>query len=167
MAASDLERVFEALERSGVRYLVVGGVAVVLHGHLRFTADLDLVVRLDDANAARAIDALIALGFQARAPVDARGFADAAVRRSWIDEKGLTVFSLWSPALPGTEVDLFVAEPFDFDEIDSRAVVADLATTRARVICRADLIAMKRRAGRPRDLEDADVLESLPESSDG
>lgn len=38
-----------ALNATGVRYLVVGGVAVVLHGHLRTTADLDLVVSLEPA----------------------------------------------------------------------------------------------------------------------
>jgi len=158
---SDLERIFAALESAHARYLVVGGVAVVLHGHLRLTADLDLVVKLDDENAKTAIEALTTLGFRPRAPVDARDFADSAVRKSWIDEKGIIVFSLWSPELPGTEVDLFVSEPFDFEEVDARAVVADLGTTKVRVLSREDLIAMKRRAGRPRDLEDASVLESL------
>ena len=41
MPASELLRVFSALEAAHVRYLVVGGAAVVLHGHLRVTADLD------------------------------------------------------------------------------------------------------------------------------
>lgn len=50
MLPSDLERIFGALEASGARYLVVGGVAVVLHGHPRFTADLELVLALDPAN---------------------------------------------------------------------------------------------------------------------
>ena len=57
MAATDLERIFAALEASGARYLVVGGVAVVLHGHLRFTADLDLVLAMDPANLRRALHA--------------------------------------------------------------------------------------------------------------
>lgn len=167
MATSEPERIFEALELAKVRYLVVGGVAVVLHGHLRMTAALDLVVKLDDANATRAIEALGTLGFRARAPVSALGFGDAGVRRSWIEEKGLTVFSLWSPEVPGTEIDLFVAEPFDFEDVDSRAVVADLGGVTARVVSRTDLIRMKRRAGRPKDLDDAAVLESLEEPTDG
>ena len=58
MPDGDLDRIFAALETSGVRYLVVGGVAVVLHGHPRFTADLDLVLSLDDDNLARALPAL-------------------------------------------------------------------------------------------------------------
>ena len=39
-----IEQVLSALNASRVRYLVVGGVAVVLHGHLRATADLDLSI---------------------------------------------------------------------------------------------------------------------------
>ena len=49
-----------ALAKENVRYVVVGGVAVVLQGSPRFTADLDLVVWLDSENARRAISALAA-----------------------------------------------------------------------------------------------------------
>jgi len=52
---------------------VVGGVAVVLHGSLRTTADLDLVVRIERANAERAIGALESLGYRPRALVPAEG----------------------------------------------------------------------------------------------
>ena len=77
MPAGDFERVFAALEARGVRYLVVGGVAVVLHGHPRFTADLDLVLALDPQNLASAIAALEGLGLRPRAPVRLADFANA------------------------------------------------------------------------------------------
>lgn len=41
-----------------MRYLVAGGVAVVLHGYLRTTADLDLIVQLEPDNTLRALNAL-------------------------------------------------------------------------------------------------------------
>lgn len=50
VAKTDFERIFETLSRARVRYLVAGGVAVVLHGHPRFTADLDLILALDPPN---------------------------------------------------------------------------------------------------------------------
>jgi len=53
-------------------------------------------------------------------------FANAKSRNTWVDDKGLMVFSLWSPAHPGTEVDLFVEEPFDFDEAWERRMDAVL-----------------------------------------
>lgn len=157
----DLHRIFQALEAAEVRYLVVGGVAVVMHGHPRFTADLDLVVSLDSANALAAVRALGTLGYRPRAPVPAEQFADADVRRTWIAEKGLTVFSLWSPDHPGTDVDLFVDEPFAFEVSYARGVRADLGTTQAMVVSLEDLVELKRRAGRPRDLEDIAALEAI------
>jgi predicted nucleotidyltransferase len=158
-----IEAVLAALNEAGVRYLIVGGVAVVLHGHLRTTADLDLVVQLSPDNAQRAVRSLATLGYRPRAPVSAEQFADAAIRESWLREKGLTVFGLWSDRYSGLEVDLFVAEPFDFDAAYSRAVTVTLDTTTATVVSLPDLIALKRAAGRPLDLADIDALQMLTE----
>lgn len=80
-----IEQILAALNAETVRYLVVGGVAVVLHGHLRTTADLDLVVELAPDNARRALAALAKLGFRPRAPVPAEHFLDAGIRQSWIE----------------------------------------------------------------------------------
>lgn len=160
-----IERVVRALNEADVKYLVVGGVAVVLHGHLRTTADLDLVVQLEPDNARRAMAALSAIGYRPRAPVQAAEFAEPAKRREWIEEKGLTVFSLWTPNDP-LEVDLFVSEPFDFPTVHARATVVPLETTAVTVIGLDDLLSLKRSAGRPRDLEDIEVLSPDSERRD-
>jgi len=163
----DIERVFEALNRAHVRYLVAGGVAVVLHGYLRTTADLDLIVQLEPENTRRALRVLGELGYEPRAPVPSEQFADAGVRERWIRDKGLEVFSLWSRKTPGLEVDLFVREPFDFDHVYESAHVVQLETTTVRPVPRLLLIEMKKRVGRPRDLEDVEALEQLaPEAGD-
>jgi hypothetical protein len=163
----DIERVLEALNSAGVRYLVVGGIAVVLHGHLRTTADLDLVVQLERGNALKAIRALTDLGYRPRAPVSAETFADEEVRESWLRDKGLTVFSLWSSRAPTLEVDLFVTEPFDFSEVYARALDVPLERTSARVVSLSDLIALKRQSGRPQDLEDISMLTALESHDPG
>jgi hypothetical protein len=157
----DIERILEALNRADVRYLVAGGVAVVLHGYLRTTADLDLVVQLETENARRALQTLGELGYAPRAPVPAEQFANAEVREDWIRDKNLEVFSLWSNETPGLEVDLFVREPFDFDEVFENAPELRLEATTTRVVPLRQLIEMKRRAGRPRDLEDIEALQEL------
>lgn len=157
----EIESVLEALNEADVRYLVVGGVAVVLHGHLRTTADLDLVVQLTRDNVLRAIDALRTLDYRPRAPVDPRSLAEPEIRRCWIEEKNLMVFSMWSPSHPSLEVDLFVEEPFPFDEVYTRCLRVPLERIEATVIALDDLLALKRRAGRPRDVEDVGALESL------
>lgn len=161
MPPSDLERIFAALEASGARYLVVGGVAVVLHGHLRFTADLDLAVALDAVNVDAVLAAVEGLGYRPRAPVPLRAFADPAQRSDWQRTKEMTVFSLWSAGFPGTEIDLFLSDPFPFDAAWSRRLRADLEAAVVNVASLADLIEMKRRAGRPQDLEDVRALEAL------
>ena len=157
----EIEDVLDALNRAQVRYLVVEGVAVVLHGYLRTTADLDLIVQLEAENVLRAARALGELQYRPRAPVPAEAFADREVREQWIREKGRAVFSPWSPAHPTLEIDLFVTEPFEFDAVYSRALRVPLKRTEVTVIGLEDLIALKRQVGRPRDAEDIAALESL------
>jgi len=168
--ASDFEIIFKALADAQVRYLTVGGVAVVLHGSPRFTADLDLVIDLEPQNLKVALGVFASLGYRPRAPVPLLDFADPEKREDWIANKGLTVFSLWSARYPATEVDLFVQHPFPFDETFGRAVRADLGVATALVVSKDDLIAMKASVGRPKDIEDVRTLslsKSTPNRSSG
>lgn len=155
-----------ALEQAGVDYVVVGGVAVVLHGHLRTTGDLDIVVRLSGDHARRAVEALTRLGMRPRLPVPAEDFADSTKRREWISTKGLTVFSFWDPNDAAFFVDVFAEEPFDFSAVHARAQRVQLSGTTAVVVAIEDLVAMKRAAGRPIDLDDVVHLEQLVAVSD-
>lgn len=162
-----LERVLGALEREGVRYLVVGGVAVVLHGYLRTTADLDLVVGLEAENVQRVVKVFRGLGFEPRVPVALEAFADPEERRRWVVEKNATVFTLWHPDEPGFVVDLFVEEPFDFESRYGRAEAARVGAVEVRVLALDDLVEMKRAVGRPQDLSDAEALLTLRASRGG
>lgn len=157
----EIEGILEALNGARVRYLVVGGVAVVLHGYLRTTGDLDLVVQLERDNLLRALAALSARGYRPRAPIPAEEFADPQTRRRWIEEKHLTVFSLWSPEHPVLEIDLFVEEPFDFDTVYARHLLVRLDRTEITIVGLDDLLELKRRAGRPQDQLDVAALEAL------
>jgi len=156
-----LEPLFEALNRADVRYVVVGGVATVLHGFARLTADVDLVVDLTPIEARKAIEALVGLGLRPRPPVDPAAFADSVTRESWIRDKGMRVFSLWDPTQPMREVDLFVDHPVEFEGLFARAEIVPLDTTTVRVASIADLIALKRLANRPQDLADIEALEAI------
>lgn len=155
------EPVFAALNDAGVRYVVVGGLAVVLHGHPRLTADVDIVLDLEPVAAKKAMEALKMIGLRARAPVDPAAFADPAQRASWIAEKGMTVFSMYSSANPLLILDLFVRDPIPFEELWSRSRMIDLGGVRIQVASIDDLIAMKRAVARPQDLSDIEALEAL------
>ncbi len=163
MERGSIESIVESLNRAGARYLVVGGLAVVAHGFVRFTADIDLVLDPEPAAMRRAIDALSGLGYRPRAPVGFGDLADPEKRQAWVREKGLTVFSAFSDQHPATEIDLFVETPFDFELSYVKAERLEVAPgIEATFVGLADLIAMKRRAGRPQDLQDVAELESLP-----
>ena len=74
---TDFLTVLSEFQERNIRYVLVGGLAVLLHGIDRLTADIDLVVDLAPEQASKAVETLLALGFKANAPVDARQFADA------------------------------------------------------------------------------------------
>jgi len=155
------EPILEELNRRDVRYVVVGGLATVLHGYARLTADLDLVVDLAPHEAAKAIRCLTAIGLQARIPVDAMDFANPAKRQKWIDEKNMKVFPLVDPDNPMRLVDLFVETPIDFEELWKQSEEIHLERSTVRVACIAHLIRLKREAGRPQDVIDIDALERI------
>ncbi len=161
------EPVFEALNAAGARYVVVGGVAVVLHGHARLTADLDIAVDLSPREATIAMEALVGLGLRPRLPVEASGFADPAVRARWIVERDMKVFSLWDPQDPLRSVDVFVENPIDFEELWGRSELVELANSRTRIASIVDLIRLKRLAGRPQDHADIEALEAIAVAREG
>jgi len=162
------EETIAALNRADVRYVVVGGLAVVLHGHPRLTVDLDLVVDLDPPEARKAVEALLGRGFVPLLPVDPRDFADPSIRARWIAEKNMRVFSFRDPDDELRRVDLFVDEPVRFEGLWERAILLPLERTTVRVASIPDLIDMKRQAGRAMDLADIEALETiLEESNDG
>ena len=127
------EPVLAALDAADVRFVVVGGVAVVLHGHPRMTADLDIVIDLAAEPAARAIAALVELGMEPRLPVDPQTFARPDVRRAWRDERNMTVFTMLDPSEPLLEVDLFAEAPIPFDELWVQATILQLEGQDVRI----------------------------------
>jgi hypothetical protein len=156
-----LEPVFKALNENAVRYVVVGGLAVVLHGHARLTVDVDLIVDLEFDHARRAIGALTGLGLRPRVPVEPEDFADPGKRAEWIRQRGMQVFSLVDPNNPMRVVDLFVEHPLPFQELWERANEVELRETSIRVASIPDLIELKKRAGRPQDEADVEALEAI------
>ena len=162
MTKRSVEATVEALNAHGVRYLIAGGLAVVAHGYLRFTADIDIILDLHPDNVTRAIEALGSLGYRPRAPVPFRDFINPEKRRQWVREKGLTVFSLYSPDHQATEIDVFVELPLDFDPAYRAAARFEIAPGVSAVfVAYEDLLRLKKLAGRPRDLEDIERLQAI------
>jgi predicted nucleotidyltransferase len=78
---------------------------------------------------------------------------------SWVRDKGMQVFQLWSDAHPETSVDVFVTEPFDFNEEYARAVMKPLRDNLlVPFVTIPTLIRMKELANRPQDQIDIEHL---------
>lgn len=168
MFLDTVKNVFTSLNQHDVRYLLVGGLAVAAHGHSRATNDIDLVVALESQNALKAIQALVELGYKPAVPVNATDFADAAVRKRWIEEKGMLVFQMRTGNPLDIPVDLFVAEPFAFGPAYEKAAKAELfPDVVVPVVPLELLLAMKKEAGRPKDQEDIRVLRELHPDAPG
>lgn len=153
----------QAWSRVKVRWLVVGGYAVIAHGYVRLTHDLDIIVDLEPANCRKAMEELAVLGFKPRMPVPMAAFADPDQRRLWQTEREMIVFTVWRDGPGGFEqVDLFLREPFPFAEAWQQRYQAQLGDG-LEIPCLdlGRLITMKEEAGRPKDFDDIQHLRRL------
>jgi hypothetical protein len=162
MKVASFEAIVRALNEAHVRFIVVGGIAVITHGYGRTTQDIDLVIRLEPDSISRTFAALSALGYLPRVPISAAEFADPAQRAHWIEERGMQVLNFHSDRHRETPVDIFISEPFDFD-VEYRESMLHESTPGlpVRIVRLAALLAMKRAAGRSQDLADIDELNLL------
>lgn len=153
--------IFHALNAADIRYLVVGGVAVNLHGYSRFTGDVDILLALDAPN----VDHLAALmarrGYVQRLPVDVRRLSDREQVRAWMTVKGMTAFTFIDPKLPQLSLDILTADSLDFDAFDGRKVIIEAGEVPIPVVSIDDLIDMKMKVNRQKDAEDIAALLAL------
>jgi len=149
----DYKDLLLAFHAHGVKYLIVGGYAVIFHGQPRFTKDIDLLIKADLSNAQATYAALAEFG----APLHGIRPEDFAERGSFFrfgrDPHGFDIL----PGIPGV----------DFDAAWDRRIetTVDPETgLKAFFISRDDLISAKLAAGRPPDLADVDAIRKAAES---
>jgi hypothetical protein len=136
--------VIDRLERDQVRYVVVGGVAVVLHGHARPIADLDLVIDPAPDETNRTLRALCGLGFVPSLPLPL---------------SALTVMRMFDRQ--EREVDVFVRYALPFEELWRDSEHVRLGPNMARIVSWEHLLRVKRINGRSHDLMDIEALLAL------
>jgi hypothetical protein len=155
------EDVFSKLNKSKVKYLVTGGVALNLHGIPRMTADLDLMVDLKKDNLVKLVKALDKLGFKPRAPVKLFDFISEEKRMFWLRNKHMVMFSLYHPKEPYQEVDIFNKNPIIFREAFKKRKVVPAGNIKIPLISIGHLIQLKRKSKRKQDLADVESLKTL------
>jgi predicted nucleotidyltransferase len=153
-------RILGDLNRAGVRYVLIGGIALIRHGVVRGTADVDAVLEPSTENLER-LRALIA-EWGATRP-DGSPLPPDAV------EVGRSIHL----ATPHGDLDFLGerSQPLTFAELSVRADTRRVDGVDAPICSLADLVALKRLAGRGRDLADLSELEAahgeLPDSRTG
>jgi predicted nucleotidyltransferase len=155
--------VLAALSEGGVRFVVVGGVAVNLQGVPRFTSDLDIAVALDGSSLSDAARVLHRIGLRNRLPVGDDELAQPGVVAGWIAERNLRAFTFVDPRDPLREVDVVLDSPVPYEEIER---TADHMTAGGLTLAVASvdvLIRMKERTGRSQDASDVDALRRVRE----
>lgn len=161
------EEVFRKLGEKKIRYAVAGGIALVLHGVVRFTADLDLIIELSAGNLTKFISVMNELGYKPKLPVKAEDFADPGTRERWVAEKGMKVFTFYHPERQINQIDIFVREPLKFDDIEKELVWIKARDVVIPVVSLTHLKMLKRIAGRAQDMADIEAIEELEREDEG
>lgn len=154
---------FRALERESVRYLVVGGVAVNLHGAERMTSDVDLMLALDAENLKRFFAAVSIFGFKPIVPATLEQLCDAETLERWVREKHMLAFALRPTEDTAPTVDILVKPVVSFEDAYPRRIQVMAEGVAVSVAAAEDLIALKSGTGRDIDKADIRALRRLTE----
>ncbi len=150
----DAQRILELLAEHEVDYVIVGGLAVQTHGHVRTTVDIDVFPRPDPANLARLADALNALDARVLNP------GSESLR---IDATMLPRATVWQLMTRHGAIDVLHDAPGapPYEELRGRALELRLGELELAVAGLDDLISMKRASARPVDLDDLAALTEI------
>jgi predicted nucleotidyltransferase len=143
------------LADAAVDFVVIGGIAVVTHGHIRTTRDLDITYATDQANVDALGRVLVDLDARLRGVTEVVPFVP--------DGRTLRAAEILTLETTEGALDLLATPPGApaYSELKQRAEVIDVDGRSVAIASLDDLLAMKRKAGRPRDLEDIEALEEL------
>jgi hypothetical protein len=158
-ASFDARELFRALARHQVEYVTIGGIAIQAHGGQRLTQDLDVAIAASSENIDRLAGALLDL--------DARILGPEGQRSKTVPDAPLLGSSdQWHLITPHGPLDVVTlpAHLGSFADMRARAHEVPLGELSIPIAHRDDLLKMKRAAGRPQDLADVRLLESLDDT---
>jgi hypothetical protein len=150
-------RLIQAFDEGKLDYALVGGMAVALHGAVRGTVDVDLIIKLNRKEFLTAEKILRSLGLQSRLPVTAGEVFD--FRREYIKNRNLTAWSFFNPSNPLEIVDIIITH--DLNHMKKKVI--PFQGLKIKILDLDDLIKMKSGTGRKQDLEDIKALKYLRE----
>ena len=171
----------QSLADNKVQYVLVGGLAVQLHGFMRATFDVDLVLAMNDENLLRFIEVAKQHALVPGIPVSIESLRDAAQIDQWHREKGMLAFTLREQRAGGSVVAGLVRPPVPsdrssrdvlfrpavtFEGLSRNAVTGMLFGRSVAIASIEDLLVMKQFANRPKDQLDVAALEKIKRGED-
>ena len=150
-----INKVCNALAQQNVRYAVVGGYAVALHGAVRGTMDIDIAINWDLSTLRKTEKVLKEMGLVSRLPICANDVFQ--FRDEYITNRNLVAWNFYNPEDASQLIDIIIT----YDLKDKGRQRLHTAAGPIHVLQLNELIRMKRKSGRPQDIEDADALEKL------
>jgi hypothetical protein len=161
-----IAELLQSLADDHVQYVLVGGLAVQLHGFLRSTFDIDLVLAMNDENLVRFIAVAKRYGLVPSIPVSIDSLRNPSQIDQWHREKGMLAFALREPQIGGSVVDILVRPEVPFEKLKANAVAGELFSRQVWIASIDDLLTMKRSANRPKDHLDILALEKIKRGED-
>lgn len=152
---------FRALDHEKVRYVLIGGLALNIHGVERATMDIDLMLAMDAENLDAFCRVAEQLGMTPQLPVTMLEFMNPAIRQQWIDERHLLAFALKVQEPSAPAVDVLVQPKIDFEQVWKHRVEKNLGDMCISLAHIDDLITLKSGTGRQRDASDIAALERI------
>jgi hypothetical protein len=149
------------LSSGKIDYVLIGGLAVALHGYQRVTMDVDVVLALDDENLAKFVDCARSANLKPVLPIPIDSLRDAALIDQWHREKGMLAFALRGPEMMATVIDVLVRPVVSFDELKRNAVTRHIGPLSIPVASIDDLIILKTGTGRSKDVLDIEELRKI------
>jgi hypothetical protein len=147
-----LAKIFET---NRVGYAIVGGFAVALHGAVRGTIDIDIILKLTKRDFLKAEESLKSLGLEPKLPVTAGQVFD--FRDDYIKNRNLVAWNFSNPQKSSEVVDIIITH----DLKKMKIINLRSGGYNLKVLSVNDLIKMKKSSGRPQDLEDIKALKEL------
>ena len=151
------------LAEAKVEFVLVGGLAVALHGYQRVTMDVDVVLAMGADNLHKFLSVAKACGLRPTIPVDLDALANPKLIERWYQEKGMLAFSLRGSEAMATVMDILVRPVVSFDDLRRDATMVKVGLITIPVASIEHLIEMKTGTGRSKDLIDIEELRKIQE----
>lgn len=145
----------QELNNHNIPYALVGGHAVAIHGAVRGTMDIDLILKWSLVNLEKIEKALEDLGLIPRLPISAKDVYN--FKDEYIKNRNLIAWNFYNPVHPSQQVDIIITH--DLSQL--KAIKVKYHNKPIHVLSKKDLIQMKKDSGRPQDLFDVEALEKL------